>query len=93
MAEFERKVVDVMRNNKCLRKNCLSGNQDNIEVIWYGRKYDVKEATCSSCVLRNDEVLTRLEPVALNMMPIRYRVTYVVVLCINSLKSIQLTSN
>jgi hypothetical protein len=82
-------VVDIIRSNKCTRKSCLSGNQDNIEVIWYGKKYDIKESTCTSCVLRNDEVLSRLEPVALNMMPIRYIMTYVVVLCISLLKSIQ----
>ena len=48
----------------------MSSNQDNLEVVWFGSRFEHKEATCSSCVLRNDDVLSRLEPVALNLMPV-----------------------
>lgn len=71
MSDFEKKVVETIRTHKCTRPGCKSSNQDQLEVAWYGTKFDCKEFTCSSCVLRNDEVLNRLEPVALNMMPVR----------------------
>ena len=42
MAEFEKKVVEVIKSNKCQRAGCKSNNQDQLEVAWYGVKFDNK---------------------------------------------------
>lgn len=68
---METKILEAIRNNKCQRKGCLSAGQDNLDVVWYGQKFLDREITCSSCVLKNDEVLRRLEPVSTNLMPLR----------------------
>jgi hypothetical protein len=71
MADIEKKLSEIIRSNKCDKKGCLSNNQDNLEVVWFGSKFDKKEITCSSCILMNDLVVGRLEPVAQNILPIR----------------------
>ena len=63
---------DTIRQHKCARKSCLSTNQDQLEVVWFGNKFDLKDLTCTSCVLMNDDLLRGLEPAAHNILPLRY---------------------
>ena len=71
MTDIEKKLTETIRNHKCEKKGCLSNNQDSLDVVWFGTKFDKKEITCSSCILMNDLVIGRLEPVAQNILPIR----------------------
>lgn len=71
MADIAKKITETIRLNKCQRKGCMSNNQDNLEVVWFGNEFEHKDVTCSSCVLMNEAAIGKVLPVGNNLLPVR----------------------
>lgn len=71
-SELQKRLYDSIRSNKCTNKGCLSNGEDNLEVAWFGKQYDEKCLTCSSCYIMNDEAVRKSIPTAFNVLPLRY---------------------
>jgi hypothetical protein len=63
-------LVESLKTEKCQRKDCLSDNIGNLEVVWFGKQYDTKDMTCSCCYMLNDEAIKKSLPATYNVLPL-----------------------
>lgn len=72
MSQLEpiKNMLDSLKTEKCTRKDCLSDKRGNLEVVWFGKQYDVKEVTCSCCFMLNDEAIKKSIPATFNVLPL-----------------------
>lgn len=47
------KLHQTIKDAKCKNKDCLSKGNDNLELVWFGKQYEEKIITCSSCYVMN----------------------------------------
>lgn len=63
--------VDALKKKKCQQKNCLSSNEDRLEVLVL-KSTGKNGLMCTECLL-DPELLQQLNPVQKYVLPIRYQ--------------------
>ena len=72
MSDIVKKIQDEFRAGKCLNKGCESEQKDTPDIVWFGKQYEHKQITCSSCLIKNDEAMKKCIPSFQNVLPVRY---------------------
>ena len=68
--DLHAKLGHLIKDAKCKNKDCLSNGNDNLELVWFGKQYEEKIITCSSCYVMNEEAIKKSLPTSMNVLPV-----------------------